>query len=237
MNANNSVNRIDVLGLIPPPPALPAGCKGWKKKGVGINTYAGILNFSNGTALFNKWAKAGGKWAFEASDAQDMFSALETVKNEDCCNCISVLTLAGHGYGEGARGTAGIPFYDDDEGLYEDTSGRDLESRSFSELETAVKDGEIRFCSTCVIQIHSCRITGNTLRLLGKATGCTVIGSYGACNESLITRAGELWSSGPKSIAEKLKGYCGFQIYDPKTDTIKPYGTPWCTAGSTMQPR
>lgn len=59
-----------------------------------------------------------------------------------------------------------------------------------NELTQKISNGSINFCQNCTISIYSCRISDAFIEGLGKATGCTVTGSAGACK---MNDAGAGW--------------------------------------------
>ena len=100
------------------------------------------------------------------------------------------------------------------------------QARQLRDLQIAMLEGKIQFCSPCQIILTGCRIanTGNFVPRLAGMTGCSVLASHGGCDG---TRA-PVFTSAAKSLDElNLAKYRGFSITWPNGnrlligDTIK----------------
>ena len=168
MVGNDAVNQWDLLGLQCP----PAG-------------FAMDGDNAGQTTLFRQMSGAGGanpSLYGTGRNGADLMNHLQSL-TQQCC-CIKDLRLAGHG---GANGMGGAD--EGRTGFYRegpDTTGLgpnhpSQKSRNLGDLRSAISSGGIQFCPDCVIKIHACYQSDETIRELAAATGCRVIAGDGQC--------------------------------------------------------
>ena len=190
-------------------------------KGVGI----AFLNGKDPSEqnLFKMYASAKGRWLFTPATGKEFLEALEVVTRERCGNCISNLTIAGHGHGTYSD-TNGIPGSDmtNSSGFYlqRENDGmmrrlRDFlfgnEARYVSDLSEKVASGSIKFCQSCLIQIYGCRTGESFASALAKTSGCDVVFATGGCSPAEVVYhhlpSGRFWLSGPSGDYNVFRGF------------------------------
>lgn len=166
-----------------------------------------------------RWANLASKGnGHPFSNGQELLKIWE---DQSDCGCIESLTVISHGWGwpqtRGFLVNGGVYGRLWTNGFLGDIppgrKGKDFrvskKARDLSHLQKAMATGEIEFCQPCEIVLTGCRVasTGNFVYRLARLTGCNVISSHGGC-----TGIEEpYFSSGPKSLKEKLSGeYRGF---------------------------
>jgi hypothetical protein len=188
------------------------------RKGVSVYT-------SNETVFVNN-ARRFGQTPFKAATAADLFDHFQSYTRYR--GCIPKFTFAGHGWGR-EDGGPGLPMGDWGAGLYTDREGfrqeasrrgvwpfRSSTARTLDDLAKLVRRGKVKFCSRCIIQIHSCNIEDAFGESLARISGCQVISSAGQTSP-ISTRDGSLdhhWISG----ADGSGTYSGFYRFTPTGD-------------------
>ena len=190
-------------------------------KGVGI----AFLNGKDPSEqnMFKMYASAKGRWLFTPATGKEFLEALEVVTRERCGNCISNLTIAGHGHSTYSD-TNGIPGSDmtNSSGFYlqRENDGmmrrlRDFlfgnEARYVSDLSEKVASGSIKFCQSCLIQIYGCRTGESFASALAKTSGCDVVFATGGCSPAEVVYhhlpSGRFWLSGPSGYCNVFRGF------------------------------
>ena len=144
------------------------------------------------------------------------FKNLQTVTSEQCGNCIKTLTIAGHGHSRtSADSENGIPGKGNNTGFYNSISTMFGSAADISDLKDLINADKVKFCNTCLIQIHSCRIGSVFASNFAQTTGCDVVFATGACS---IEEDGR-WKSGRSGTVESSnylgEPYVGFKIAHP----------------------
>jgi len=94
--------------------------------------------------------------------------------------CIPKLTWASHGWNpKTLAGGDGLPTDVNDNGFYFDTTNRGPHAVSMKDFYKEVSRGRIRFCSTCLIQIHACNVSLRFTSELSRISGCQLINGSG----------------------------------------------------------
>ncbi len=131
------------------------------------------------------------------SSGTDLLSHLENLSKQEKDCCIKDFRIAGHGWGSH---NDGIPSSSEnfESGFVLDKSDQDNYSpfdnkvADINDLSAKITDGSIKFCKQCTISIYACRMSDAFIEALGRATGCTVTASGGACREN---QKGDGWET------------------------------------------
>ena len=201
----------------------------WKQM-YGRSEKDGVSIYTGNEMVFKNNARKFSGNPFFAESAKDFLAHLESESDKSRHRCIPKLTFAGHGWGD-PEGGPGLPMGGFETGFYTDKASKkdkeyrtgwgpfgSSEARSLVDLKKLVKKKKIRFCSRCLIQIHSCNIAEDFGSELAKVSGCQVVTSAGQC-APISTFDGSLdhhWISGQDGSGI----YSGFYRFTPTKDNV-----------------